>query len=151
MRKTEVLALQRAEAGLAGDLGELIGRIADANERIARAEQQIAHLHSAAMQKTVEELRETETELDDVHEQIRAAQDVVERVEVRAPVRGIVVKLHFHTAGGVVAPGAIILELLPVNDELLIEARVKPNDISHVQEGSRRWCGCRRSTSASRR
>jgi HlyD family secretion protein len=134
-RKTEVLTLRRAEAGLAGDLGELTGRIADAKERIARASQRIAHLRSAAIQKAVQELRETETELDDVLEQSRAAQDVVERIDVRAPVRGIVVKQNFHTNGGVVAAGAVIMELLPVLDELIIEARVKPNDISHVAVG----------------
>ena len=93
LRKTEVLALQRAEAGLAGDLGELVGRVADSNERIARANQRIAYLHSMNVQKAVEELRQTETELDDVHEQIGAALDIVERVEVRAPVRGVIVKL----------------------------------------------------------
>ena len=96
-RKTEVLAVQRAEAGLSGELGELLARIADSKERIARAEQQIAQVRSAAMQKAIEDLRATETELDDVQEQARAAQDVVDRVEVRAPVRGIVVKLNQHT------------------------------------------------------
>jgi HlyD family type I secretion membrane fusion protein len=135
VRKTEVLTLRRAEASLTGELGELIGRIADSNERIARANQRITHLHSAAIQKAVQELRETETELDDVQEQIRAAQDVVERVEVRAPVTGIIVKRHFHTAGGVVAPGAVILELLPMHEELLIEARINPSDVSHVAVG----------------
>ena len=68
-------------------------------------------------------------------EQIRAAQDVVERVEVRSPVRGIVVKRHFHTAGGVVTPGAVILELLPVQEELLIEARLNPANVVHVTVG----------------
>jgi HlyD family secretion protein len=135
VRKTEVLALQRAEASLVGDLGELIGRIADLNERVSRANYRIAQLRSAATQKAVEELRQTETELDDVQEQIRAAQDVMERIEVRAPVRGVVVKLNFHTAGGVAAPGAVILELLPVRDELLIKAHVNPNDIARVREG----------------
>jgi HlyD family secretion protein len=135
VRKTDVLALQRAEASLEGDLGELISRVADAKERISRASQRIAHLQTAAIQKAVEELRQTETELDDVQEQIRAARDVVERIEVRAPVQGIVVKSHFHTAGGVAAPGAVILELLPVEEELVIKAHVNPNDVSHVREG----------------
>jgi HlyD family type I secretion membrane fusion protein len=80
-------------------------------------------------------LRGTETELDDLREQILAARDVVQRTEVRAPVRGIVVKLNQYTTGGVVAPGGTILELLPVNDELVIEARVNPNEITHVREG----------------
>jgi HlyD family type I secretion membrane fusion protein len=135
VRRAEILALQRSEAALTGELGETMARMADAKERIARAEQQIAQLHSAATQKTIEELRTTETELDDLGEQIRAARDVVERTEVRAPVRGIVVKLNQHTAGGVVGAGAVILELLPVNDELIIEARLNPSEIWHVKKG----------------
>jgi HlyD family type I secretion membrane fusion protein len=135
IRKTDVLMLQRAEAALVGDLGELVSRVADAKERIARANQRIVHLKSVAVETSVQELREAEKELDDVHEQVRAAQDVVQRTEVRAPARGIVVKLHYHTAGAVVAPGAVILEMLPVRDELIIEAQVKPNDVSHVGVG----------------
>lgn len=134
-RKMEVLALQRAEAGLVGDLGELMGRIADSRERIARAEQRITHLRSESVQRSAQELRETETQLDDVHGEIQAVQDIVNRVEVRAPVTGVVVKLNFHTTGGVVAPGATILELLPSEDDLQIEARLKPTDISYVKEG----------------
>jgi HlyD family secretion protein len=135
IRKSEFLALQRAEAGISGELGELLGRIGDARERIARAEQKIAELRSTAMQKAVEELHEAESELDDIEEQVLAARDVLDRTDVRAPVQGIVVKLHQHTPSGVVAAGDVILELLPVNDELVIEARVKPNDISHVAKG----------------
>jgi HlyD family type I secretion membrane fusion protein len=135
IRKSEILALQRSEVGLQGELGDLLGRSGDAAERIARAEQQIAQLRLAAIEKASEEQRATDTELDDLREQILAAQDVVRRTEVRAPVRGIVVKLNQYTTGGVIAPGGVILELLPVNDELVIEARVNPNEITHVKEG----------------
>jgi HlyD family secretion protein len=135
IKKTEILDLQRAEASLSGELGDLLGRIGDAKDRIARADQEIAQFHSAAIEKAVEELRQTESDLDDVKEQIRASRDVVERTEIRAPVRGIVVKLNRHTPGGVVGPGDVILELLPVNDELVIEARVNPREITHVKEG----------------
>ena len=135
VRRGEVLALRRSEAALTGDLGEAVARMADARERIARAEQQIAQLRSAAIQKTIEELRTTETELDDLQEQIRAARDIVERTDVRAPVRGIVVKLNQHTSGGVIGAGSVILELLPVNDELIIEARLDPSEIWHVKQG----------------
>jgi HlyD family type I secretion membrane fusion protein len=134
IRKSEILALQRSEMALAGELGDLLGRSGDATEKIARAEQQIAQLRLAAVEKASEELRASETELDDLREQILAAQDVVRRTDVRAPVRGIVVKLNQYTTGGVVAPGGTILELLPINDELVIEARITPNEISHVKE-----------------
>lgn len=134
-RKTEVLSVQRAEAALAGELAGLQARLADFRQRVARAEQQIAQIRSAAMQKAIEDLRATDTELDDVREQVHAARDVVVRSEIRAPVRGIVVKLNQHTPGGVVAAGAVILELLPANEELIIEARVIPADVAHVREG----------------
>jgi membrane fusion protein, type I secretion system len=135
VRKSDVLALRRSEASLGGDLGELFGRIADSRERIAQANERIAQLHSTTLRDAIKELRETETDLDDVDEQIRAAQDVLDRVDVRSPVRGIVVKNNFHTPGGVVAPGAVILELLPIDNERLIEAHVNPRDISHVSIG----------------
>ena len=134
IKKSEILALQRSERGLAGELGDLLGRSGDATERIARAEQQIAQLRLAAVERASGDLRGTEAELDDLREQILAAQDVVRRTDVRAPVRGIVVKLNQYTTGGVVAPGGAILELLPINDELVIEARIDPNEITHVKE-----------------
>ncbi|QQO16286.1 HlyD family type I secretion periplasmic adaptor subunit [Bradyrhizobium diazoefficiens] len=135
VRKSDVLALRRSEASLGGELGEYLGRIADSKERIAQANERIAQLHAAAFRDAIKELRETEADLDDVEEQIRAARDVVDRVEVRSPVRGVVVKKNFHTPGGVVAPGAVILELLPVGEERIIEAHVNPKDISHVSIG----------------
>ncbi|MCA6117367.1 HlyD family type I secretion periplasmic adaptor subunit [Bradyrhizobium sp. WSM 1738] len=135
VRKSDVLALQRSEASLEGELGEYLGRIADSKERIAQANERIAQLHSTALRDAIKELRETEADLDDVEEQIRAAQDIVDRVDVRSPVRGIVVKRNFHTPGGVVSPGAVLLELLPIGEERVIEAHVSPNDISHVSVG----------------
>lgn len=135
VRKSDVLALRRSEAGLGGELGEYLGRIADSKERIAQANERIAQLHATALRDATKELRETEADLDDVEEQIRAAQDVVDRIDVRSPVRGIVVKKNFHTPGGVVSPGAVILELLPIGDERIIEAHVNPKDISHVSVG----------------
>lgn len=135
VRKTDMLTIQRAEASLIGELGELNGRIADARERIARAQQQIVSLKSAAVQSAVEELRQTETELDDITEQMRAAEDVVNRIEVRSPVAGAVVKLNYNTPGGVISPGAVIMELLPTDEDLLIEARISPREIAHVHAG----------------
>ena len=135
VRKSDVLALRRSEASLGGDLGEFLGRIADLRERIAQANERITQLLSTALKDAIKELRETETDLDDVEEQIRAAQDVVDRIVVRSPVHGVVVKNNFHTPGGVVSPGAVILELLPIGDERIIEAHLNPRDISHVSLG----------------
>jgi HlyD family type I secretion membrane fusion protein len=137
VRRSEVLGLMRSSAGLSGELGELLGRVGDSKERIARAEQQIVQLRTSAIQKASDELQTTAADLDDVNEQIRAAQDVLARTEIRAPVRGIVVKLYHHTAGGVVAAGGNILELLPVNDDLVVQGRIRPADVTYIKEGQR--------------
>jgi HlyD family type I secretion membrane fusion protein len=137
VRKTDVLAVKRAESRSTGELGQLLSRIGDNRERIARASQQIAQIRSSAVQRAVEDLRATETELDDVKEQIRAAEDVVNRNDVVSPIRGIVVKLNYHTAGGVIQPGAAILELVPVNDNLVLETRIAAGEILHVKPGQK--------------
>lgn len=135
VRRSEVLATQRAEARAIGDLGQITGRIGDTNERIARTDQQIIQLQSVTQQRANEELRAVESELDDIREQIRAARDVVDRVELVAPVRGVIVKLNFNTHGGVIPPGATIFELVPIDDDLIIETRVSPTDVVHVKPG----------------
>lgn len=76
-----------------------------------------------------------QAELDDVVEHVRAARGVMNRIEIRAPVTDIVVRLLHNTRGDVVAAGAVVLELLPVEDELVIEARLNPKEIVHVREG----------------
>ncbi|MBY0227612.1 MAG: HlyD family type I secretion periplasmic adaptor subunit [Hyphomicrobium sp.] len=134
-RRTEVLSLKRAEAGLAGELGELLARTADAREKVARAEQQISEVRSAALEASVTELRQVESELDDLHEQIQAATDILNRTVIRAPVKGVVVRLYSHTIGGVIGPGASILDIVPLDDELIIEARVRPSEITQIEEG----------------
>ena len=135
IRTSDYLALKRAEVGLTGQVGQFLARVGDAKERISRSEQEIAQIRSTAIEKAVEKLRGTETELDDLREQILAAEDVVKRTEVRAPVHGIVIKMNQHTQGGVISPGGVILELLPINEELIIEARLNPTEIIHVKEG----------------
>ena len=71
----------------------------------------------------MEQLHETLGELQDVRERIRSAHAVLERIQLVAPVNGVVVKMRYHTPGGVVEPGRSILDLLPVDETLLIEVR----------------------------
>lgn len=133
-RLTSLLALRRSKAKLEGERGELIAKIARSKERITETESQIVHLRSKQVEEVVAELRKVETDLDDVEEQIKAARDVLDRLQVKAPVRGIVVKLAHHTRGGIVGPGQEILELLPVEEKLLVEAFIRPIDIDVVQK-----------------
>ena len=132
-RRSELLTLQRAHAGSSGEIGRLLGEVGDARDRIARAREQINGVYSAAVKTAMEQLHETLSELQDVRERIRSAQAVLGRIQVVAPVNGVVVKMRYHTAGGVVEAGRSILDLLPVDENLLIEVKVRPQDIDHVK------------------
>lgn len=135
VRKPEVLALRRAQAGLGGELGRLGGDIGDARERIARISEQIAALRSAAAKAAVEELQDIKGEINDVRERRRAAAGLLERVVIAAPVDGTIVKMRYHTAGGVIEAGSPVLEIVPVDSELVIQTRIRPQDIDGVRLG----------------
>jgi HlyD family type I secretion membrane fusion protein len=135
VRKPEVLMLQRQQANLQGEVGRLHGEMGDARERIARAEEQIVGARKAVIKTAVEQLHEIRAELNDVRERIRSAKGILDRVRITAPVSGVVVKLRYNTPGGVIEAGKNILELLPLQAELIIEARVRPQDIDHVKRG----------------
>lgn len=135
IRKPEVLAVQRAISNGLGEIARLDGDIGDARERIVRTREQIIGVRNTAIKTAAEQLNEMHAEQDDVRERIRSATDILRRIEIRAPVSGIVVKMGYHTPGGVIEPGRSILEIVPAHDELVIEARVRPQDIANLKLG----------------
>lgn len=135
IRKSELLALQRSEASLVGEIGRLGGDIGDAKARIARTREEIAGVRATAIKDAVEQLHQVGADLADVRERMRAAEGVLGRIEIKAPVRGAVVKLRYHTSGGVIEPGKPVLEIVPLTGELVVEARVRSRDIDHVEVG----------------
>ncbi|WP_112662632.1 HlyD family type I secretion periplasmic adaptor subunit [Microvirga flavescens] len=137
IRKSEVLALQRARANLQGEAGRITGVIGDSRERIARSEEQIVGVRNTAIKSAVEQLHETLGELADVRERILASTRVLERVKIASPVRGVVVKLRYHTPGGVVEAGKTVMEIVPLEENLLIEVKIRPQDIENVRTGQK--------------
>lgn len=134
-RKTEVLALQRVQA-------ELRARIASNEATIARAEQKIAEVEMAALSLGTEfrdeiatDLARVNRELAQLEEAMISSEDIVRRTEIRAPISGTVLNLRFRTVGGIVRPGEPILDLVPAQGTLFIDARLSPNDIDMVAPG----------------
>ena len=109
VRKPELLVLQRSKANLEGEVGRILGDIGDAKERIARAVEQINGARKTAIKTAVEQMHEVRGELADVRERMLSAKGVLDRIRVTAPVSGVVVKLRYHTQGGVVEPGKNIM------------------------------------------
>ncbi len=80
-------------------------------------------------------LRDTELEIARSQEMLTRATDQVLRTTIKSPIDGVVKSLKNHTLGGVVKPGEVIMEIVPISDNLVVEARLNPNDVGFVTNG----------------
>ena len=133
--KPKVLALEREAARLGGERGELIAEVAAAKTSISEAKLQILQLDKDLREKVEQELREVRAEILDLRERVAAASFVLDHLEVRAPEDGVIVGLQVHAHGQVVRPGQTMLEMVPVDDQLVVEAKVRPVDIDNLAIG----------------
>jgi HlyD family secretion protein len=133
--KPRLLALERQAEELHGIRGQNIALIAKAKQVISGAEMDVINQINDFATRNAEELRDVRARIADSEEKLRAVTDVMERTVVLAPTEGIVTGLKFHTIGGVVAPGAPILDIVPQNDLLVLEVQIKPIDIDVVKSG----------------
>ncbi len=136
-KKPRILALEREAARIKGSRSQNIARIARAEQSIAETRLRINELRTEMINEAVAQLRDVQSELFDLAERVKAAEDVFRRTEIRAPLDGTVVDLQVHTLGGVIAPGERLLDIVPSGDRLVIEARVDPADIDVVHPGLR--------------
>jgi HlyD family type I secretion membrane fusion protein len=134
-RKPRLLALLREAASLEGQQGEYEGRMAQAREAIAEAELEILNAKRSRVKEAAVELREIQMRKAEIEERLSEAAAKLNRRDVIAPQAGVVLNLRYHTLGGVVSPGESILDLVPEDDRLIVEARVSPTDIDVVHAG----------------
>ncbi len=133
--RPEFLALQRLKAEIEGEIAENVANIARAKQKIGETKLQVVNEDSRRLDEITSELPETRSELASVEERINAQRDILERTLIVAPVSGVIMQKRFHTTGGVVGPGQPILDIVPQDAELLIDARVRPVDIDVVAPG----------------
>ncbi len=129
---TKFTAIQRDAARLAGEEGQLVAQAAQARGRIAEIRLQVDQIDQDLRAET---MRELQAKLAELTERRIAADDQLRRVELRAPQSGVVNQLTAHTVGGVIAAGETLMEIVPQDDELVIEARLAANDIDAVHAG----------------
>ena len=137
IRGTEVKAIQRAMADAEGQIGKMVAEVSENREQIVRFDQQITQTKDTYRQAALQELQSLEAELDAVREQSREAENVLRRVTINAPVPGTIIRMYYHTAGGVIESGKAILEILPTDVPLVIEAQVPRTDIDNVKVGQK--------------
>ena len=133
--RTRVLALERAVAELEGQRGARIARIAQAQVAIGEARIQMIQVREDYRRRVLEELRETQERLVDLEQRLKSARDIYERLVVRAPIDGTVLRSAVNTVGGVVSAGEPLMDIAPAEDDLTIEARIRPTDIDLVHAG----------------
>ncbi|KRQ14196.1 secretion protein HylD [Bradyrhizobium pachyrhizi] len=135
--RPRILQLERTAYGLEGQIADANASIAKARQAIAEQEQQIAQLDNDRMTDVTKDLRDTQAKLLEVIPKAMNAKAVLGRMEIRAPYTGRVVGLNVFSVGGVIQRGEKILDIVPDEDSLTIEAQVAVEDISDVHPNTR--------------
>ena len=130
-----LLQLKRQAADLGGQHGQVSEKIAQVNLDSGEDELQIVNLRNQFLNDVVKDLRDVQTKRFEALDRLHAAKDVVARLRLTAPVAGKVVGLAVHTKGAVIRPGDTVLEIVPINDQLDVEAHVRPEDADDVHIG----------------
>jgi len=133
--KTRVAALDRNAAQLKGQKGSILSDIARAQQAIGGVRIQIAQLEEKRQSEAAAGIRQAQDRLAEAEPKLRATAESLFQTAVRAPVDGYVFNLTAFTEGGVAGPGERLLDIVPTGTPLVLNARVKPNDIAEVHVG----------------
>jgi HlyD family secretion protein len=132
IQRPRMTQLEREVARIRGTLGELIAKTAQLRAKITETELLIIQVGSTLETEVAREIRENETKFNELIERRATAEDQLRRVELKAPREGVVHQLQIHTVGGVIAPGAVVMNIVPEREALIVEARVNPQDIDQL-------------------
>ncbi len=130
-----VTSLERDAARIEGERGQLIASVAQAKGRVAETELKILQIDQELRSQVGRELADVRAKTSELQERMIASEDLLRRVEVMAPIAGMVLQLSVHTIGGVIAAGETIMTIVPSSDLLNIEARIGPAEIDQVAFG----------------
>ena len=133
--KIDHLKLQREVEQLVGDLTTLSASIPRAEAAIAETRELLKKEILKFQRVAADEHRKVELAVAQTRETLAKATDKVLRTEIRSPIDGVVKSMRYYTVGGVVSPGEAIMEIVPTHDNLVVEARLDPNDVGYVRIG----------------
>lgn len=134
---TRVTALERDAARLEGEHGALISARAQVRGRITETELQILQIDQDLRSDVSKELADIRGKMSELSERRITAQDQLKRIDIRAPINGVVHQLAAHTVGGVIGAGETLMVIVPGDDALTVEARIAPQDIDQVRIGQK--------------
>lgn len=129
----EMLRSDRQATDMRGQLAVVQATIVKTEAAVKEAQSRLLNVTAAFRATAEDDLAKSRGDLAVLDENIKSAQDRVRRTELRSPVYGIVNKLNVTTIGAVVAPGASVMEIVPLEDTLLVEGRIRPQDIAFIR------------------
>lgn len=133
--KVEILRLRRSEVDTRGQLESVTLAIPRAQAAIKEIENKIGETRDRYRSEALSQLNEARTDLSKTQASGKAIEDRVNRTLVTSPVRGVVQQLMVNTIGGVIQPGSDLVEIVPLDDTLLIETKIRPQDIAFLHPG----------------
>jgi len=128
-------SLERDAVRLEGEHGQLTAGIAQVKGKASEIELQIIQIDQDLRSEVATDLRETQGKISEFVERKVAAEDQLKRIDLRSPQDGVVLQLAVHTIGGVITPGEQVMQIVPVTDDLTVEAHIAPQDIDQVTMG----------------
>lgn len=134
--KNQLSQMTRGFLNLKGEQGEITAEIAKLRQTISETELQIVQIRQEFIERAGSELRDIRDQLAEVTERRNVALNVLDRTTVVAPVRGIVQNVRVHTKQGVIRPAEPILDIIPLDDDLIVNAKIRPIDIDSVHVDS---------------
>ncbi len=133
--KPRLLMMQRRAFEIQGQRSMHQSQIARAQQSIGETQLRISEIYATQTSEVAEQLRTARADIYDLNERIRAAEDVQNRTDIVSPINGTVVGLRINTPGGIIRPGEPLMDIVPLNERLVVEARVEPSDIDIVSKG----------------
>lgn len=133
--KMELLQMERAIKEKQTELNGVLAAIPRARSAIAEAQARIAEMRKSFIADAQTELTAKTAEINTVKQSLSALTDKKDRTEIRSPVNGTIKDFKINTIGGVVRPGDPIAEIVPMDDNLLVEAKIRPSDIARLRPG----------------
>ncbi|MCU8405370.1 HlyD family type I secretion periplasmic adaptor subunit [Vibrio vulnificus] len=133
--KSTLLQLKRLATEVRSTLSQLDRQTLTVQKRIDENQSRLEEMALERINEVVVELREAQNEIVSIREEYRVAQDIYKRTGIRAPISGKVVNMKVFTEQGVIRSGETLLELVPDDDSLIVEARVSPQDIDLISPG----------------
>ena len=129
----DVLRLERQVATTEGELSRARAAVARSEAAVSEARNRKREVELSMINRWQNQLSESRSRLEALAQAGQGLEDMVRQAEIRSPIRGTVQRLHINTIGGVLTPGRDVVDIVPLDDQLMIEARIHPRDIAFIR------------------